>query len=128
VDARRIRTILWAVGPVVLYMGLIVFLSAQSHLPNYRVPDKVAHTTEYAVLGALITRALLVLGRAPVRSTMLIAVVLSVAFGASDEIHQMFVPYRDASLLDLAADAVGSTLGAALFLWLDAQLRRRKRA
>jgi VanZ family protein len=37
--------------------------------------------------------------------------LLTVFYGATDEYHQSFVPTRDASFLDLAADAIGGLLG-----------------
>lgn len=50
--------------------------------------------------------------------------LLTVAYGASDEIHQSFVPGRHPDVVDLAADAVGAAL--ALTLWVV--VRRRYRA
>lgn len=73
---------------------------------------KGAHLTEYAVLGALLYRAL---GReAP-------ALTAGIAYAATDEFHQHFVRGRHASPVDVAIDAVGVSLG--MLLWL--RLRRR---
>src|SRR5260370_26324194 len=64
--------------------------------------DKVAHFTLYAVITALLWRG--TCGRAP------LAVLASVvAFGALDEVHQIFVPTRSAELLDFVADAAAAT-------------------
>jgi VanZ family protein len=73
---------------------------------------KVAHVTEYAVLGALLYRAL---GREPV------ALAAGVAYAATDELHQHFVRGRHASPVDVAIDAVGVAVG--MLLWL--RLRER---
>jgi VanZ family protein len=73
---------------------------------------KVAHVTEYAVLGALLYRAL---GREPV------ALAAGVAYAATDELHQHFVRGRHASPFDVAIDAVGVAVG--MLLWL--RLRER---
>jgi VanZ family protein len=67
---------------------------------------KGAHLTEYAILGALLLRAL---GRE------LPAFLAGVAYAATDELHQHFVAGRHASPIDLAIDAVGVTLG--LLAW-----------
>ncbi len=63
---------------------------------------KLAHVAEYAVLGALLHRAL----RRPVP-----AFALGVAYAASDELHQHFVAGRRAAPLDVLIDAVGVALG-----------------
>jgi VanZ family protein len=73
---------------------------------------KGAHVTEYAVLGALLYRAL---GREP------LALAVGIAYAATDELHQSFVRGRHASPVDVAIDAVG--LAAGMLLWL--RLRER---
>jgi VanZ family protein len=73
---------------------------------------KVAHVTEYAVLGGLLYRAL---GREP------LALAAGVAYAATDELHQHFVRGRHASPVDVAIDAVGVAVG--MLLWL--RLRER---
>jgi VanZ family protein len=70
---------------------------------------KLAHTAEYAVLGALLQRAT---GRAG------LAFALGVAYAVSDEIHQTFVPGRAGAPLDVAIDAVGVFLGVLLWVRL----------
>jgi VanZ family protein len=67
---------------------------------------KGAHVTEYAVLGALLYRAL---GRGT------LALAVGVAYAATDELHQHFVRGRHASPVDLAIDTVG--LAAGMLLW-----------
>jgi VanZ family protein len=67
---------------------------------------KGAHMTEYAVLGALLVRAL---GRE------VPAFLAGVAYAATDELHQHFVAGRHASPVDVAIDAVGVVLG--LLAW-----------
>jgi len=106
---------LWA--PVVLWAGLIFALSS--------VPDlgtglggwdlllrKLAHAGEYAILGALLVRAL----RRPGA-----AVALGVLYAVSDEVHQSFVAGRMGSALDVGIDAVGVVCG--VLLWERARTR-----
>ena len=73
---------------------------------------KGAHVTEYAVLGALLYRAL---GREP------LALAVGIAYAATDEIHQYFVRGRHASPVDVAIDAVGVALG--MLIWLRVRER-----
>jgi len=83
---------------------------ALSSLPGSEVGipppwDKLAHFTEYALLGFLLGRGT---GNVPV------AFALSALYGVSDEVHQSFVPGREASALDWLADAAGALIGAFL--------------
>jgi VanZ family protein len=109
------------------YAALIFWLSAQPHpLPwiprGLLASDKLVHALEYALLGALAALALGARGVRPGRA-LLLAAVLASAYGASDEIHQSFVPGREADVADWAADTVGAILGAGT---AAAALRRRK--
>ena len=63
---------------------------------------KLAHVTEYAILGALLLRSL---GR-PIP-----AFAVGVLYAASDEVHQHFVSGRHAAPLDVAIDAAGIAIG-----------------
>jgi len=74
---------------------------------------KLAHVTEYAVLGALLVRAT---GRG------WLAFALGTLYAASDEIHQTFVPGRMGSPVDVAIDAIGVACG--VVLWQTVQARR----
>ena len=109
---------LW--GPVVLYMGIIFFMS---HQPDVSVPagltDKQSHSLAYTLLGILIVRALAGgLGRRISFATALLGILLTTLYGASDEVHQMFVAGRSAEISDVYADATGGAIGAfACFLW-----------
>jgi VanZ family protein len=63
---------------------------------------KIAHAAEYAVLGALLVRAL---GRE------LPAVAIGIAYAVTDEVHQSFVAGRNGAVVDVLVDAVGVLLG-----------------
>ncbi len=63
---------------------------------------KIAHALEYAVLGALLLRAL---GRE------LPAAAVGIAYAVTDEVHQAFVPGRHGAPVDVLVDAVGVLLG-----------------
>ena len=108
---------LW--GPCVAYMAAIFFTSAQSHVTfPLGVPDKVFHVLGYTGLGMLFIRALA--GGLPTRLTTVTALaglLLTVAYGVSDEFHQTFVPGRSADVEDLLADTIGGA-GAVVVCWL----------
>jgi VanZ family protein len=89
--------------------------------------DKIVHTVVYFCLAFLTFRALYYQSRFPVpaRYALLISVVLSLVYGAADELHQLFVPNRSADIRDFLADAAGALV--CLLLLSIAQLIRRRR-
>jgi VanZ family protein len=107
-------------GPVVLWAGLIFGLSSVPDLGTGLggwdlVLRKIGHAAEYAVLGLLLLRAV---GR------VLPAAAAALAYAVSDEIHQAFVPGRQAAVRDVLVDAAGILLG----VYALPRLARRERA
>jgi VanZ family protein len=97
--------------PVVAWAAVIFALSSVPSLSSGLggwdyVLRKCAHVTEYAVLAALLYRAL---------ERELPAFLATVAYAATDEFHQHFVRGRHASAVDVAIDAVGAMIG--LLAW-----------
>jgi VanZ family protein len=78
---------------------------------------KLAHVAEYAVLGALLARAV---------GAAWVAFALGVLYAASDEVHQSFVAGRAGRPLDVAIDAVGVGLG--IVVWRRVVASRTQRA
>ena len=112
-------------------MALIFGLSSISHPPDLPsgVSDKGGHAVLYCGLGALLMRALAGgFGRPVSARTALAAVVLSVLYGVTDEVHQHFVPPRRMEWLDLAADAAGASAAAVSLYIIGSAQRRRSRA
>jgi VanZ family protein len=111
--SNRIRVGLWAVTGV--YMAAIFSFSS---LPGSRLPiqpgawDHLLHFLAYWGLGA--SMALSVGHPAMSWRQAMIAGTLGIAYGASDEWHQSFVPLRDASLGDWIYDAAGVVVGVTL--------------
>jgi VanZ family protein len=107
------RPLRWAL-PVV-WMCVIYVLSAQPTLPSASsalwdvLLKKGGHMAGYAVLTLLIWQALGC-------RRLGLAWVLAVAYAASDEVHQTFVPGRNGTPVDVVVDAVGA-LAAAIVVW-----------
>ncbi|MDE3155994.1 MAG: VanZ family protein [Acidobacteriota bacterium] len=120
---------LWLWLPPAVYMGFIFYLSSQANpLPilTLHVWDKLLHATEYAGLGVLLLRAFKGEGLTW-RTAVLLTVLLTSLYGASDEWHQSFVPGRDSEVTDWYADTTGGGLGATagfLLAWLPMQIGR----
>jgi len=101
------------------YMACIFALSSipGQDLPSVRVSDKLIHIGEYGLLGLLVCRALTAhLTTWPRSRIALLSLLVAICYGATDELHQLFVPARSAELADVAADGVGVML--AVWGWL----------
>lgn len=82
------------------------------------VVRKCAHLTEYAILAALLWRALrrhhAISWRAPA-----IAFVIAAAYASLDEFHQSYIASRTGSFWDVLIDCAGAILGLAIYRWLS---------
>ncbi|MDA2935009.1 VanZ family protein [Acidobacteria bacterium AH-259-D05] len=101
-------------GPAFGYATLIFFLSHQSNPPGANWPsafDIVAHFFEYALFALTLAWGMTVGLRQPLSvKGVAFACAVAVLYALSDEWHQSFVPNREASLQDVAADVLGSVL------------------
>jgi VanZ family protein len=100
---------------VLIYASAIFAASAlpSDSLPSLSVSDKLVHAAEFGILAFLLCRAFR--AHLPGRSRyfiMVISVLATIAYGASDEAHQWLVAGRTTDLADLAADSLGACLAA----------------
>lgn len=135
---------LWRYGPLLLWMAFIFFAStAQLSASNtsriirplliwlfpgiseetlafvHFIVRKLAHLTEYAILGWLAARAFTTSSHELLRRRwFLTAGLLVIVYALSDELHQRFVPARTGSIYDSLIDIVGGFTALSLFhLW-----------
>ena len=112
--------------PLILWMLLIYAVSSRSTLVdlNSQIGEKLtfksSHIVAYAVLAWFWWRAL-----SPRRDVewplLVITFVLTVLYGISDEIHQLYVPGRHGRVTDVLFDASGALLMVLFlrrFCWL----------
>ena len=83
---------------------------------------KVAHFTEFACLGALLTRFLFLLGK-----PRLLALAGGFLVACCDETIQRFVPDRGPSFKDVLIDTSGAAVGMILLLVGYAYVKRHKK-
>ncbi|WP_254782310.1 VanZ family protein [Bacillus sp. OK048] len=67
---------------------------------------ELAHLFEFSILYCLIIMALLCYGYLNKWKETL-AIVISLLYGLADEIHQLFVPFRSFSIIDLIKNSIG---------------------
>jgi len=114
---RRAFLTLW--GPFIAALAAVFWLSSMSHVPGTQYFwDKLLHTVGYAVLGVLALRAFHGGFARPRLEPTLYAGLVVILWGISDEIHQSFVPGRDASAWDVLADLVGFLIAVLVFAML----------
>jgi VanZ family protein len=113
------------IGPILHW--LFPHMSDQSvHAVVFAV-RKAAHVTEYAILALLVWRAL----RKPNAGNPRLwqwshagsALLFVALYATGDEIHQAFVPTRQASVWDVLLDTLGGAFGL-LFLWIFGRWRK----
>ena len=95
------------------YMGIIFYLSSLQDMDISRFPenfDKVVHTGIYIPLSFLLYLSFRKSGVR--RYVFFMAFIFAVGYGISDEIHQSFVPGRDAAPGDVLADTFGAFIGS----------------
>jgi len=96
------------IGPLVLW--LFPNTSPETMATIHFITRKLAHFTEYAILGFLAARAFRTSPR-----WFLISAVLVVLYALLDEYHQSFVPSRTASIFDSLIDMAGG-ISALIFI------------
>jgi VanZ family protein len=118
-QARGFSSWLRAWGPVLVWMGVIFYLSDQPKLPGPESPfwnivlKKMAHFIVYGILAWLVLHALN-RGSEPPKRRQRIKFIrwyawgIAVLYAISDEFHQSLVPGRHPKVLDLLIDACGA--------------------
>jgi VanZ family protein len=101
--------------PPVLWAMVIFFFSSQ---PSVRTIDiywqdfilkKTAHMIEYGVLATLLYRAFMGSDFTK-KKALIFSLVLTIFYAATDEIHQAYIPGREARLRDVIFDTIGASL------------------
>jgi VanZ family protein len=102
-----------------LAIGWAVLIFLLSSIPGRSFPqykilsyDKVLHALVYSVLGGLCFMAVRRTWAMKTSWLIGLSVLLAVAYGLTDEFHQLFVPGRSADLHDALADGIGGLFGA----------------
>jgi len=104
--------------PAVLWMIFIFWMSSIPDLPSNKfflldfIFKKTAHVIEYTVLFLLWFRALG--NKNPFQ-----AIVFSIVYAFTDEIHQLFIPGRTGRLRDVGIDSIGMIIFAFLIVKFD---------
>ena len=126
----KLKRFLFYWFPLIIYCLAIYIQSdfpASEHIPSFELSDKLIHFLAYAVMGVLFYRAYQTLRiKDNLRLLILISIVSASLYGISDEIHQYYVPYRDASIFDAIANMLGAICGVYLYnRWVGHHSRKQ---
>ena len=75
---------------------------------------KMAHFTEYLILGILVLQLLSDYTKINKRM-LIVSLIICYLYAVSDEVHQIFIPGRTAKVLDTFIDGSGSLVGIAIY-------------
>lgn len=88
---------------------------------------KLAHFTEYTVLGFFLTMHIGELkSKLNMKLGFVWAAIIGALYAVSDELHQSFVPGRGPGVKDVLIDSLGVLAGLALMLAIYALIKRRR--
>jgi VanZ family protein len=101
-----------------LALAYAVLILIVSSIPDLKTPqlgfeyqDKLYHFIEYGIFSVFLFFALLNSSKDFLRkNVLLISLLIGASFGILDELHQKFIPGRQADVLDFTADFVGVAL------------------
>jgi hypothetical protein len=123
--ARAHRLAHWL--PAVAVAGVIAWFSHQPDWPDAAVgwPDWLLHGLAFGGLAVTALWGVVggVRGLPPRPHQLTTALIIASLYGAADEIHQSFIPGRDAAPGDWAADTAGAALALLLAVPIFAGLR-----
>ncbi len=114
----------------ILYMIIIFYFSSLSYfppgtLPAVKISDLIKHAVLYFGLGILFLLSYKSL-KSTKKKALILAILSSILYGISDEIHQLFIPNRVCSFADIIANSVGAFIGAGLIYLIRKKFKSRK--
>jgi VanZ family protein len=152
--SSTLRKFVIYVLPMLIWMGFIYFMSTDrasaantrpvvngilrrlfptidQHLTSEQIERidwnirKTAHVTEYAILCILAYRAVTFGDPRFRHRNVIVPLLISIGYAATDEYHQSFHPSRDGAAADVFFDSFGGLLGLVLCLWRQSALQSR---
>ena len=107
--------IVYAWAPPAGWAAIIFLISSTPGVPGPAYLSYIAHFVEYAILAALVYRAV---GHADGVARAVAGAVAASLYGATDELHQLFVPGRQADFIDWLVDSLGVIVAVGLIaIW-----------
>ena len=101
--------------PLVLYW-IVLFTATTlpgNQLPDLHLSDKIEHFSAFFILAVMLNLALIFQRKSFIifKYAALVTIIITLSYGAVDELHQLFIPGRSADIRDWLADSTGGILG-----------------
>lgn len=132
-ETKRFAKTLLYFGPLILWMGVIFYFSAQEgsghqyHDLRMFIERKGAHVFEYLILTLLGMRMLKYFNK-PLGKSIAYAALISLIYAASDEFHQLFVYGREGKLSDVGIDFIGIIMALLIYFgWTSCQTKKEEK-
>ena len=124
---KKISRIIFYWAPAIIWMGVIFYLSSRVRvsLTKQFITDfiifKTLHMVEYAILYFLLFRGFYSFKKEKLswNKRMISALIISIIYAATDEMHQLSTPTRQGTVRDIIIDAAGATL---MYIYIRAKL------
>ena len=116
--------------PLILYWILILTLTSLPgvDVPNIQINDKIEHLLAYGGLGFLLNLSLRIQNKFTLvkKYPAWFTVLIVSAYGALDELHQLFIPGRSCDILDWSADTIGVIIGVTIMTLLILAVEKKQ--
>jgi len=127
--SNSLKNFFYYILPLILYCGLIFYSSsAPSPLPQSEsIPhlDKLVHALAYTPVGILFFRVFRFFWfEDRIRLAIVLSILAASLYGATDEIHQYFIPSRICDMTDWLSDSVGGAIGTLTYYRLIPSLTK----
>ncbi|MBL7987716.1 MAG: VanZ family protein [Chlorobi bacterium] len=124
---RRLTEFFLLVLPLIFYCAVIYYISSLPSPPTpdlgFDLGDKLIHAGAFGLMGLFAIRAARWFGEGKTLvEWIVLGVIFCTAYGALDELHQSYVPGRDADVMDWVADVAGAILAGGA-VWLAVRYR-----
>ncbi len=91
----------------IFYFSSLEKIELINKTPQFFLKDKIIHFVEYGILSLLVYNAFKQHSFFN-KDVIFYSIMFSFIYAITDEVHQIFIPFREFSVYDLIADFIGS--------------------
>jgi VanZ family protein len=109
-------------------IAIIIFIAShQSKLTvpdfGFKIEDKIIHSLVYLIFGLSLVYSILRINPSfSLLKLRYLVIIIGILYGASDEVHQYFIPGRVCDIYDLIADSIGIYSSILIYPYLSKKI------